>query len=168
MCATCHQLSLIPGSAGFDQHGWRELVSTMIRLPDEQLDALSRYLSTHFPEKTDRRPTLVAGAATVTFKEWIVPTLGQRPRDPLQLRDGTIWWAGMYGDLVGRLNPVTGEMREFKLPANSRPHSVINDEAGNIWYMGNGNGTVGRLDPRTGDIKVYQMPDPAARDPHTP
>ena len=74
----------------------------------------------------------------------------------------------MFASLVGRLDPATGEMREFKLPENARPHSILNDAAGKIWYTGNGNGTVGRLDPRTGDIKVYPMPDPAARDPHTP
>ncbi len=71
-------------------------------------------------------------------------------------------------ELIGRLNPATGEMREYKLAPDARPHSIINDQAGNIWYTGNGNGTVGRLDPRTGEIKVYPMPDPAARDPHTP
>jgi virginiamycin B lyase len=166
-CATCHQLNLITGSAGYDAQGWRDVVSTMMRLPDAQLTTVAEYLAANFPPKPERRPTLVPGEATVSFKEWIVPTLGQRPRDPLQLADGTIWWAGMYADLVGRLNPATGEMREFKLSEGARPHSIAADAAGNIWYTGNGNGTVGRLDPRTGEIKVYPMPDPAARDPHT-
>ena len=74
----------------------------------------------------------------------------------------------MFASLVGQLDPKTGEMREFKLPAGTTPHSIINDRDGNIWFTGNGNGTIGKLDPRTGDIKVYPMPDPAARDPHTP
>ena len=67
----------------------------MVRLPDAQADELSAYLATHFPEKPERRPTLVPGDTKVTFREWVVPTLGQRPRDPLQTADGTIWWAGM-------------------------------------------------------------------------
>jgi virginiamycin B lyase len=167
-CGSCHGVNAVTGSSGFDRQGWRSLIETMVRLPEAQMATTAEYLATHFPEKPGRRPTLVAGDATVTFKEWIVPTLGQRPRDPLQLKDGTIWWAGMYASLVGRLNPATGEMREYKLATDARPHSILNDSAGNIWYTGNGNGTVGRLDPRTGEIKVYPMPDPAARDPHTP
>ena len=53
----------------------------------------------------DLRPT------TVTFKEWVVPTLGQRSRDPLQLADGTIYWAGQYGSLVGRM--IAGLTRRY-------------------------------------------------------
>jgi virginiamycin B lyase len=168
VCIACHQLNLVTGSAGFDQKGWRDLVATMVALPEPQLQTVSSYLATNYPPRADRKPTLIAGDATVTIKEWIAPTLGQRPRDPLQTPDGTIWWAGMYASLIGRLNPATGEMREYKLATDARPHSIIDDQAGNIWYTGNGNGTVGRLDPRTGDIKVYAMPDAAARDPHTP
>ncbi len=167
-CASCHGLNLITNSAGFSRAVWQDLVATMVRLPEPELRTVSGYLATHFPEQPGRRPTLVSGPITVTFKEWIVPTRGQRPRDPLQLLDGTIWWAGMYGDLVGRLNPATDEMREFPLAKGTSPHSIINDAAGNIWFTGNGNATVGRLDPRSGAITVFPMPDPAARDPHTP
>jgi streptogramin lyase len=45
----------------------------------------------------------------VSFREWIVSTLGQRSRDPIQLADGTMWWTGHYGSLIGRLNPRTGD-----------------------------------------------------------
>jgi virginiamycin B lyase len=74
----------------------------------------------------------------------------------------------MYGSLIGRLDPKTGEMKEYKLDPAARPHSIVDDRDGNIWYTGNGNATLGRLDPKTGEITVYPMPDPAARDPHTP
>ena len=168
MCIACHQLNMITGAAGYDQKGWRALVTTMVALPEPQLNTVTTYLATNFPEKPGRKPKLIAGDTTVTIKEWIAPTLGQRPRDPLQTADGTIWWAGMFASVIGRLNPSTGEMREYKLAPDARPHSIINDQTGNIWFTGNGNGTVGRLDPRSGEIKVYPMPDPAARDPHTP
>jgi virginiamycin B lyase len=167
-CVGCHQLNSITGSAGYDSKGWRDLVTTMVALPEPQLETVATYLAANFPPKPGRAPKLIAGDTTITIREWIPPTLGQRPRDPLQTPDGTIWWAGMYASLIGRLNPATGEMREYKLASDARPHSILNDQAGNIWYTGNGNGTVGRLDPRTGEIKVYPMPDPAARDPHTP
>jgi streptogramin lyase len=167
-CVSCHALNSITGAAGYDAAGWKHVIDSMIVLPADEMTAATQYLTAHFPEKPGRRPTLVPGPFKVSFKEWMVPTLGQRSRDPLQMADGLIWWAGQYGSLVGRLNPKTGEMKEFELPPEVRPHSIAADRAGNIWYMGNANGTVGKLNPATGGITVYKMPDPAARDPHTP
>jgi virginiamycin B lyase len=166
-CGSCHGLNMITGSVGYTQAGWRDLIGTMVRLTDPQFAEISQYLAAHFPPKPGRAPVLVPGDVTVTFREWVVPTLGQRSRDPLQTKDGTIWWNGQFISLVGRLNPGTGEMKEYELPRASRPHSIVDDAAGNIWYMGNGNGTIGKLVPATGQITEFKMPDPAARDPHT-
>jgi virginiamycin B lyase len=167
-CVACHQTNLIVGSAGYSQERWHYLIGQMISLPDPVADTIAQYLATHFPPKNDRAPKLVPGDVQISFKEWTTPTLGQRPRDPLQLEDGTIWWAGMYASLIGRLDPQTGEMKEYRLEQSARPHSIIADRNGNIWYTGNGNGTVGMLEPATGKITVHKMPDPTARDPHTP
>jgi virginiamycin B lyase len=137
----------------------------MVALPDSQARVVAAYLARNFPPDPARRPKLVPGNWDVKFTEWIAPTLGQRVRDPLQAKDDAIWWTGMFASLVGRRDPVTGEMKEFKLPEGTRPHGIAEDKDGNIWFTGNGNGTVGRLDPRTGETKVYQT---KARDPHTP
>ena len=128
---------------------------------------LMQYLAAHFPPNDLRAPRLVPGDAKIAFKEWQVPTLGQRSRDPVEAADGSIWWAGQWGNLIGRIDPASGEMKEFPLPANSMPHTVTMDRAGNAWFTGNKNGTIGKLDPATGEVTVYAMPDPAAKDPHT-
>ncbi len=167
-CVACHETDVIWSSTGYTHDQWSDLASRMIDLPDPLALNITQYLGATFPEKYDRRPSLVSGDTKITFLEWNVPTLGQRPRDPVMTPDGMIWWAGMYGSLIGRLDPRTGEMTEWKLDPQATPHSIINDVAGNIWYTGNGNGTVGMLDPESGEITVYPMPDPAARDPHTP
>ena len=168
MCTACHQTNQITRSSGYSPEGWRELIQTMIDLSGTPAgDTITKYLAKHFPAGTHRKPTLVRGEQSITFREWKVPTLGQRSRDPVEAPDGSIWWAGMWANLVGRINPQTGEIWEYTLPEKAKPHSVTPDEQGNIWYTGNGNGTIGKLDPRTGMITEYKMPDPAARDPHT-
>ncbi len=167
LCVSCHQTNLIAGSAGYDAERWKYLFGQMIDLPEATADTISSYLATHFPASSARHPTLVDGPTQISIEEWDVPTLGQRPRDPFQSADGTIWWAGMYASLIGRFDPRTGEMREYRLAADARPHSVTEGPNGNIWYTGNGNGTVGMLNPDTGEITVFPMPDPNARDPHT-
>ena len=166
-CAACHGLNMIAGATGYSQSGWRDLVATMVKLPADREAAVTQYLATHFPPRPGRAPELIAGDVSVTFREWQVPTLGQRSRDPLQRPDGTIWWNGQFISLIGRLNPTTGEMKEFTLDPASKPHSIVDDAEGNIWYLGNGNGTIGKFVPATGEITVFPMPDPAARDPHT-
>jgi virginiamycin B lyase len=169
VCTACHSTSQIARSSGYTREGWLELTATMIDLSasPEERDRIVAYLATHFPPGTARAPTLLPGGLAVAFDEWQVPTLGQRARDPVEAADGSIWWAGQSGNLIGRVDPATGAMTEYPLPEGTLPHSVTVDRAGGVWLTGNGNGTVGRLDPGTGAITVYRMPDPAARDPHT-
>jgi len=169
VCTACHNANQITRSSGYSPADWKSLIATMVDLSDsaEQQSEITRYLAAHFPPNAKRAPKLVPGPAKVAFKEWVVPTLGQRARDPIQAADGTIWWAGQFGNLIGRIDPATGAMKEYPLPENAKPHSVTLDAAGNVWYTGNKNGTVGKFDPKTETIAVYKMPDPAARDPHT-
>lgn len=168
VCGACHRTSLIDNSSGYDRDGWRALIATMIDLEGTpELGQITGYLATHFPPRPDRAPTLVEGELTIAFEEWVAPTPGQRTRDPAEAPDGSIWWTGQWADLVGRLDPATGEMREYPLPAGARAHTVFADPQGRIWYTGNGNGTMGWLDPESGAVTEYAMPDPEARDPHS-
>jgi virginiamycin B lyase len=169
LCTMCHRTNLITGSSGYTRDGWKELIGTMLDLSGAPAETatLTEYLFKHFPPNTRRAPTLVSGPNEIAFTEWVMPTRGQRTRDPMQADDGTIWWAGQYGNLIGRFDPRTGEKREYPLPDMSRPHTIELDNKGRPWYTGNMNGSVGRVDPDTGKVTVYKMPDPAAKDPHT-
>jgi virginiamycin B lyase len=169
MCLACHQAREILRSSGYTREGWRELIGTMIDLSGapEVRDGITQYLATNFPPNNRRAPKLMAGSERVVFTEWQTPTLGSRSRDPIQAADGTIWYAAQWADRIGRINPKTGVIKEYALPAKAKPHTVTLDAKGNVWYMGNGNATIGTLDPRTEKITEFKMPDPAARDPHS-
>jgi virginiamycin B lyase len=171
LCTKCHGLNLITNSWGYSRQGWETVFSSMVAVPKDQSHVVAEYLASHFPEKPRPRAVLVPGKASVTIKEWMVPSLGSRPHDPLAAADGSLWWTGQWANVLGRLDPKTGAIKEYPLKTktpNPRPHGLTEDSAGNIWYTGNGNGTVGKLDPKTGLVTEYPMPDPAARDPHTP
>lgn len=168
-CSSCHGSSQITRSLGYSAEHWAELIDTMVDLSavPQHREQIVDYLASNYPPNTRRAPKLIDGDLAIEFKEWIVPTLGQRARDPVESPNGEIWWAGQTRNLIGRINPQTGAMREYALPANAMPHTVTPDKNGMIWYAGNRNGTVGMLNPDTGKITEYPMPDPAARDPHT-
>ena len=160
LCVACHQTRNIQRSLGYSETGWRSLIGTMIDLQGSQeLDRITAYLAEHFPEDSNRSAVLVDGPAQIKFREWFVPTLGQRSRDPIEAPDGKIWWAGQWADLIGSIDRKTGEIKEYALPSGAKPHSVFHDHNGNIWYTGNGNGTMGKFDPRTEKITVFEMPE---------
>lgn len=169
VCTACHGVNLIERSSGYSGDDWRFLASTMIDLSvDPAMEAeILDYLTGTFPPGDNCAATPVSGPLIIRFEEWMAPTLGQRARDPVQAPDGDIWWVGQWGDILGRLDPETGAMQEFDLPAGARPHSVIIGPDGAAWYTGNRNATMGRFDPASGEITEYPMPDDTARDPHT-
>lgn len=169
VCSACHGVHLIERSSGYSREDWQFLTSTMIDLSDdpEMQGEILDYLAESFPPSDTRAATPVSGPLTLRFEEWRVPTPGQRARDPVEAPDGGIWWVGQWMDILGRIDPETGAMEEFDLPAGARPHSVNIGPDGAVWYTGNRNATMGRFDPATGEITEYPMPQEAARDPHT-
>jgi len=165
VCTQCHALNLISRSPGYNTaEEWRVVIDSMVDLAEAQANTIASYLASSFPEKPGHRPTIVPGEHVAEIEEWVMPTLGQRSRDPIEGPDGAIWWTGMWASLIGRLDPTTGEMEEYRLPPAARPHSILPGPDGNIWYTGNSNATIGRLDPKTGMITEYPT---KGRDPHT-
>lgn len=170
MCSRCHGLNLITSSWGYTKEGWEDRIATMITLPTQQLTTVSTYLATHFPIKHAPGAVMLAGPTQVKITEWMAPTLGSRPHDPLAAADGSIWWSGHFGNKLGRVDPRTGAIREFALPPGHGPHGLVEDKAGNIWYTGIMKNVIGKLDPKTGMTSEYpvQKAEPASRGPHTP
>ena len=167
-CTRCHGLNLIAGSWGYTKDGWQDRIATMVKLPATDLESISSYLATHYPIKDAPGAVLLSGPATVTIKEWMAPTLGSRPHDSHAASDGSIWWTGQFASKLGRLDPRTGQIREFDLPANTQPHGLAEDAQGNIWYTGIQKGVIGKLDPKTGEVREYPITEPGVRGPHTP
>jgi virginiamycin B lyase len=55
-------------------------------------------------------------------------------------------------------------IREFAVPAGSRPHDVAPAVDGGVWYSGQGNGTLGHLDPASGTVREIRLGNGSA--PH--
>lgn len=117
-------------------------------------------------------PTLTEGNTAkeikVQIKEWDLPTPNSMPHDPAVGLDGALWYTGMTANVLGRLDPNSGDIREYQLPQGSGPHGLAVDKQGTVWYTANTKGVIGKLDPKTEKITEYPMPDEKADDPHTP
>lgn len=108
------------------------------------------------------------GDLDVNIREWDVPTKGAHPHDPAVAPDGSLWFTEQMVSKLGRLDPATGNFKEYPLKGqNDGPHGLVADREGNIWYTGNFAAYIGKLDPRSGEVTQYKMPNDKAEDPHT-
>src|SRR3989440_9735241 len=113
--------------------------------------------------------SIAALAAEVSIDEWDVPTEKSGPHDPAVAPAGALWFTEQRANKRGRLDPRTGQMKEFPLPTpGSGPHGLVADREGNIWFTAISKGYVGKLDPKTGSVKEYPTGDRRARGPQTP
>ena len=170
-CTACHTLDRLD-SVGFDRKGWVNIVTGMLNngaaIPRDQVAMVTEYLIKNYPEKPMPPAAVLPGPIEISIKEWPLPTIGIRPHDTFAASDGAIWYAGQFGNVVGRLDPKTGEFKEYhpKL-IRSGPHGIVGDKSGNIWFTANFKGYIGKLNPTTGNFIEYRLPDPLVRDPHT-
>jgi virginiamycin B lyase len=169
-CNLCHDINRI--KVGYTPEGWRTVIRMMQNvgapLQPDAWPIVTDYLIKNFPERPRPAAAIIPGPVQATIQEWPVPTPGSRPHDPLATKDGEIWWTGQLANKLGRVDPKTGQTKEFTLnTTNTGPHGLVEDKDGNIWFTGNTGALIGKLDPKTGAVKEYPMPDPQAKDPHT-
>jgi len=170
-CNTCHPLSARVGT-GYTEDGWKTVMRMMKNhgapVSAEQEPQMLAYLVKTYPVKGRPDAAIVPGPIKVSMKAWDAATPGSRPHDPLAAKDGSLWYSGQMANVLGRVDPKTGKVKEYPLKtAHSGPHGLKEDNAGNIWYTGNTGALLGKLNPKTGEVTEYKMPDPQASDPHT-
>ena len=93
---------------------------------------------------------------TKTFKEWDLPA-GHRPHGLLVDRQGNVWTTGNGNGTIGKLDPASGKMIEYKTPSGGGgPHTlIITDDQSTIWFTMQSGNKLASLDTKTGAIKEY-------------
>lgn len=171
-CNTCHPLSARVGT-GYTEEGWKTVMQMMknhgYQVSPQQEPVMMDYLVKTYPVKGRPDAVIVPGPVKISMKAWQAATPASRPHDPLAAKDGSLWYTGQMVNALGRIDPKTGNIKEYPLKTpHSGPHGLVEDRSGNIWYTGNAAGLVGKVNPKTGEVTEYKMPDPEAKDPHTP
>lgn len=92
-----------------------------------------------------------------SFKEWELPA-GHRPHGLLVDRNGIVWTTGNGNGTIGRLDPGTGKIVEYKTPSGGGgPHTlVITDDQSTIWFTMQSGNKVASLDTKSGRITEYE------------
>jgi virginiamycin B lyase len=79
-------------------------------------------------------------------------------------QDGNIWFTAISGGYVGKLDPKTGEIAEYRPNAGEKidPHTPVFDHNGILWFTNEETNYIGRLDPKTGKMALVKLPTPHA------
>ena len=94
---------------------------------------------------------------THAFIEWEMPP-GHRPHGLLVDRQGMVWTTGNGNGTIGRLDPATGKVTEFKTSSTrTGPHTlVITNDGATIWFTMQSTSKIGALDTKSGTIREWQ------------
>ncbi len=72
--------------------------------------------------------------------------------------NGQVWYARLYGDRIGYVDPKTLEVREFDSPVKG-PRRLRFDAKGQMWLTGYSEGMIARINTETMENRIYAMPE---------
>ena len=112
--------------------------------------------------RTFPRPT---GRATqVIMTEYDLPDRSRAPHDAEVDPEGMVWYVDFGQQYLGKLDPRTGEVREYEVP-EARPGNptgilaVKLDRDGNPWGGNMFQGSIFKFDRETEEFQVWKVPD---------
>jgi streptogramin lyase len=165
-------------------HPWfdTDLAEQLAKPPSEDNVSLGAYIASinlsdrdewPFDLKTLPRPS---GADTqVIYTTYDLPRSDAAPHDEAFDADGNVWYSDFNTQYIGKLNPKTGDVKEYDVPLR-RPKGVAQgglqidfDPTGKVWFANMEQIQLIRLDPATGKMDTFKLPvaDEDAADAHT-
>jgi streptogramin lyase len=122
-----------------------------------------------YPLKTLPRPK---GRATrVIITEYDLPRKEAEPHDVILDSAGTVWYSDFGEQVLGKLDPKTGQVTEYPVPLLKPgfPTGSLElqlDKDGNPWLAMMYQGGIAKFDKRTGKFEVFPLPKDLQRN-HT-
>ena len=131
----------------------------MIRSPPRTARSGTPVSSPTSSDGSIRRP---ARSRNITLK---TPHTG--PHGLAEDKDGNIWFTGNHGALIGKLDPKTGIVTEYKMPDPKAkdPHTLNYRSERHPLVHGAEGQLIGRLDPEDRRDQADQVADAEARGP---
>jgi virginiamycin B lyase len=95
------------------------------------------------------------------IREYQLPSTGSRPRRIAISPDNMVWYTDFSLGRLGRLDPETGEVKEWQSPSGpkSLPYGIAATK-GAIWYSESAASpnTIVRFDPKTEKFQTWAIP----------
>ena len=182
-CFACHGFQTRMASYTRDADGWRDRVNYMrgamhffldsaAPFTDQNADDVSSYINLLFGQNSVLPPSpadmpaykstvrnFPEEAMKIVYVEYDVPAKNRMPWSAAPDKDGN-FWIPYYGaaNRIGRLNPKTGGVDEFRVPNldTAAIHSAVPAPDGSVWLTEQGGNRLGHWDPATKTIVEYK------------
>ncbi len=82
-------------------------------------------------------------------------------------KDGGVWYAKLYGNMIGHIDPETLEITEYETPLKG-PRRPRFDADGILWIPSFDESALLRFDPATGEFQTYLLPTLSPHEYETP
>ncbi len=183
LCMACHGFQSRMAAVSRDEDGWRDRVNYMrtdmgffvsdprFGFTDQKADEVTKYLASMFSQdsvlpkspaelpkyKETVRP-ISDEALNIVYVEYEMPGGNRMPWSAKPDKDGS-FWIPYYGkaNKIGRLNPDTGEVKEYPVPfaGTAAIHSAVPAPDGSVWLTEQGSNRLGKWDPKTEKVTEY-------------
>jgi virginiamycin B lyase len=178
-CQICHGFQTRMASTTRDAAGWRDRVNYMrenmhfllASVTDQDAEKMVSFLTTAFgedsvlpkspadlPQYKSLARTFDDDAMNIVYVEYDLPGPNRMPWSAAPDKEGHVWMP-YYGraNKIGRLDPETGEVREYEVPnpKTDAIHSAYPAADGTVWLAEFGVNKLGRWDPKTGKLTEY-------------
>ncbi|MGA2391956.1 MAG: carboxypeptidase regulatory-like domain-containing protein [Candidatus Lustribacter sp.] len=138
--------------------------------PDDVAEYLASINQSSGPRKWPLKqlPRLKGASTHVIITEYDLPSRLVQPHDVILTPDGTVWYSDFGEQNMGELNPKTGQVTQYPVPA-LKPDGIKGeleidqDPAGDLWLANMFQGQIDKFDPKTKTFTTY--PVPAAEHP---
>jgi virginiamycin B lyase len=180
-CFICHGFQTRMASVRRDADGWQDRVQFMRdamhfslswRFTDQDARDVAAYLNKLYGQdsvlpksaadapgyKETLRP-FSSEAMNIAYVEYDMPGPSRMPFSAAPAKDGSVWIPNFgIGNKISRLNPKTGEMKDYPVPneGTAAVHSAIAAPDGSVWLTEQASNKLGRWDPTTQKITEYQ------------
>jgi len=107
-------------------------------------------------------PRVRGRGTNVVITEYDLPRPTIEPHDVIVV-NGTVWYSNFGEQYLGRLDPKTGQHREYAMPVLKEGFPTGNldlntDREGNLWLGMMYQAGIARFDPRTESFRIWQLP----------
>jgi virginiamycin B lyase len=108
-------------------------------------------------------PRIGGRGTRAIITEYDLPKRTGQPHDVVVASDGMVWYTDFGQEVLGKLDPATGKIREYPIPSVKKgaPTGSLDlemDKDGNFWIGMMYQGAVGKFDRKTEQFQIWPMP----------
>jgi streptogramin lyase len=107
-------------------------------------------------------PSGIPSVGSLQFQEFALPDAASGPWGICLGPDGNVWFTELAAGRIGRLNPTTGQVTEFSLPAGAEPRGIVTGQDLNLWFTDSARDLAVRMTP-DGSMVEFPLPTRGSR-----